>query len=64
MEALKAPDPLSGRKYRRQLEEMETKIRYITAKGIEGKSQKVQSCKLLHVIRDTTPLNSRSQRTE
>ena len=54
MEALKAPDPLrvegniadNWKKWKQKFK------LYMTATGIEGKSQKVQSCTLLHVIGD------------
>lgn len=54
MEALKAPDPLRlERNIADNWKKWKQKFRlYMTATGIEGKSQKVQSSTLLHVIGD------------
>ena len=54
MEALKAPEPLRlegniADKWKRWRQKFEL---YMTATGMEGRSQKVQSCTLLHVIGD------------
>ena len=54
MEALKAPEPLRlegniADKWKRWRQKFEL---YMTASGMEGRSQKVQSCTLLHVIGD------------